>query len=183
MKGKYDPKYKKEKSKEKFEKLKDEIKQKFEIEHTFKPSINYNFSAVKEKTRESKDEIYKRLSTPKILEINKRQREKEQLDNLKMREECTFKPKISNKNEILDESIEKDAKPDKITARLYKLAEQMKEKREKLKREQQEAEVGNYSFAPNIDEYSKKLLMKYQNKPIHERVKSLLIINPKTKFL
>jgi len=172
MKGKYDPKYKKEKSKEKFEKLKEEMQQKFELEHTFKPRINYNFSAVKEKSRESKDEIYKRLSTPKILEINKRLREKEEIDNLKMKEECTFKPKIANKNDLFDESAEKNQnqKPDKITSRLYKLAEQMKEKREKLKREHQESEVGNYSFAPNIDEYSKKLVMKYQNKPIHERV-------------
>lgn len=170
MKGKYDPKYKKEKSKEKFEKLKEEIQQKFELEHTFKPRINYNFSAAKEKSRESRDEIYKRLSTPKIVEINKRLREKEQIESLKMKEECPFKPKISNKNELFEESAEKNPKPDKITARLYKLAEQMKEKREKLKREHQESEVGNYSFAPNIDEYSKKLVMKYQNKPIHERV-------------
>ncbi len=89
-----------------------------------------------------------------------------------MKEECPFKPKICNQNELFEEiAIEKHARPDKITARLYKLAEQMKEKREKLKREQQESEVGNYSFAPNIDDYSKKLVMKYQNKPIHERVK------------
>lgn len=172
MKGKYDPKYKKEKSKEKFEKLKDEMQQKFETEHTFKPRINYNFSAAKEKSRESKDEIYKRLSTPKIVEINKRLREKEQMDNLKMQEECPFTPKISNQNELFEQqSAEKKPKPDKITARLYKLAEQMKEKREKLKREHQESEVGNYSYAPNIDDYSKKLVMKYHNKPIHERVK------------
>ena len=46
----------------------------------------------------------------------------------------------------------------------------MKEKREKLKRDQQENEIGNYSFAPNIDDYSKKLVMKYEKKPIHERV-------------
>lgn len=170
MKGKYDPKYKKEKSKEKFEKLKEEMQNKFETEYTFKPRINYNFSAAKEKSRESRDEIYRRLSTPKIIEINKRLREKEQIDNLRMKEECTFKPKIFNNNELFEKSSEKKTKPDKITARLYKLAEQMKEKREKLKREHQESEVGNYSYAPNIDEYSKKLVMKYQNKPIHERV-------------
>ncbi len=170
MKGKYDPKYKREKSMDKFIKLKEEVKQKFELEHTFKPKINYNFSAAKDKSRESRDEIYKRLSTPKIIEINKRLREKEQKDNLKMKEECTFKPMITNKNDLFDESIEKNPKPDKITARLYKLAEQMKEKREKMKREHQESEVGNYSYAPHIDEYSKKLVMKYQNKPIHERV-------------
>jgi len=170
MKGKYDPKYKREKSKEKFEKLKEDMQQKFELDHTFKPRINYNFSARKEKSREDRDEIYKRLSTPKIVEINKRLRDKEQFDNLKMREECTFKPKISNKYELFEENAEKEPKSDKITSRLYKLAEQMKEKREKLKREHQESEVGNYSYAPNIDDYSKKLVMKYQNKPIHERV-------------
>lgn len=169
MKGKYDPKYKKEKSKEKFEKLKEEIKQKFEMEHTFKPKINYNFSA-KESNREGKDDIYRRLSTPKTIEINKRLREKENVDNMKFKEECTFKPNVVNKNPIFEEFSERKPQPDKITTRLYKLAEQMKEKREKLKREQQESEVDNYSFAPNIDDYSKKLVMKYQQRPIHERV-------------
>ena len=86
-----------------------------------------------------------------------------------MKEECPFKPNI-HKNEIYKEGDNEQKKPDKITNRLHKLAEQMKEKRERMKREHQESEVGNYSFAPNIDEYSKKLVMKYQNRPIHERV-------------
>lgn len=169
MKGKYDPKYKREKSKEKFEKLKDEMKQKFQMEHTFKPRINYTFSS-NEKKFEPRSDIYKRLSTPKILEINKRQKEKENNDFLKMKDECTFQPNKNRINQDFDEISERSVKPDKITTRLYKLAEQMKEKREKLKRDQQENEIGNYSFAPNIDDYSKKLVMKYEKKPIHERV-------------
>lgn len=107
------------------------------------------------------------------MEITKRQREKEYIDNLKMKEECPFKPNIINKNTFDDDynyNDNKKTKPDKVTNRLHKLAEQLKEKREKMKREHQENEIANYSFAPNIDEYSKKLVMKYQNKPIHERV-------------
>ena len=89
-----------------------------------------------------------------------------------MKEECTFRPNLHNKKNNLDDDYEENynKKPDKITNRLHKLADQMKEKREKMKREHQENEAGNYSFAPKIDDYSKKLVMKYQNKPIHERV-------------
>jgi len=141
------------------------------VEHTFKPKINYNFSR-KERQRESREDYFKKLSTPKTIEITKRLREKEHIDSLKMKEECPFRPNIRKKNNNLDDDYDENTqkRPDKITNRLHKLAQQMKEKREKMKREHQESEIGNYSFAPNIDEYSKKLVMKYQNKPIHERV-------------
>ena len=174
MKNKHESKYKKEKSNEKFEKLKEEIQEKFHVEHTFKPKINYNFSRKDRQQRESKEEYYKKLSTPKTIEITKRLREKEHIDNLKMKEECPFRPNTHYRNNNFDDDYydNKKIKPDKVTNRLHKLAEQLKEKREKMKREHQENEFANYSFAPNIDEYSKKLVMKYQNKPIHERVKN-----------
>ena len=58
----YNPKYKREISKEKFEKIKLEVEKKFENEHTFKPSVNYDkiFSINKIRS-ESKHELYKRL--------------------------------------------------------------------------------------------------------------------------
>ncbi len=178
MKNKHESKYKKEKSKEKFEKLKEEIRGKFDVEHIFKPKINYNFSRKDKRKRESKEDYYKKLSTPKTIELTKRLKEKDHFDSLRIKEECPFKPNLYNKNLInLDddyhENINKN--PDKISNRLHKLAEQLKSKRDKMKREFQEAEIGNYSFAPNLDENSKKLIMKYQIKPIHQRVKIIII--------
>jgi len=167
----YNPKYKREKSKEKFEKLKAEVEEKFAKEHTFKPNLNYDkvFSAV-DREVESREEIYKRLSTPKIVEINKRIKEKEVIDKQKMTEECTFKPNIGNK-ELLKENEDKE----KVENRLFKLAEQMKEKREKLKREYQDNLVKDFSFTPRINETSQQLMLKYEDKkPLHERYEDLL---------
>lgn len=163
----YNPKYK---SKERFEKIKSEVEKKFEQEHTFKPNINYTnvFSNV-EKYNESKEDVYKRLSQPKTIEINKRMKEKESADRQKMREECTFKPNANTKEETVERDEERVAR-EKVENRLYKLAEQMKEKREKLKREHQDNLIKDYSFSPGINETSKKLVLKYEKKPLHERV-------------
>ena len=162
----YNPKYKRDKSKEKFQKIKAEVQEKFETEHTFKPNINYaNVFTNCDKYNESKEDLYKRLSTPKIIELNKRLKEKEVEDNKKISEECTFKPIL--KANILDNE---DMFKEKVENRLYKLAEQMKEKREKLKREYQDNIIKDYSFAPNIDMNSKHLMLKYEtHRPIHQR--------------
>jgi hypothetical protein len=164
MSNQYNPKYKKqEKSREKFEKVKTEIQEKFEKEHTFQPQINYAFSTgVKEKFNESKDEIYRRLSKPKIVEINKRLREKSVQDAKKLAEQCTFKPNADKPREL-------SADREKVSNRLYKLAEQMKEKREKLKQEYHESQQ-QFPYKPEIDETSKQLVLKYEQKPIYERV-------------
>jgi hypothetical protein len=168
----YIPKYKRGKTKDRFEKIKAEVQEKFEKEHTFKPTINYEAvfqTAGIEKYNESKEEVYKRLATPKMVEINKRMKEKENFDRRKMSEECTFKPNIKTvTNEVL---VDNDNQArERVESRLYKLAEQMKEKREKLKRDHQNNLVNEYSFNPKIDENSKQLLLKYENKPLHERV-------------
>jgi hypothetical protein len=163
MSNLYNPKYKKEeKSKEKFQKVKAELQEKFEQEYTFQPQVNYNFVMGKDKLNESKEEIYKRLSTPKIVDINKRLREKSIQDAKKLAEECTFKPNPNKPKEL-------SADREKISNRLYKLAEQMKDKREKLKREYQESQT-QFPFKPEIDETSKQLVLKYEHKPLYERV-------------
>jgi hypothetical protein len=163
MSNMYNPKYKKhEKSKEKFEKIKTELQEKFDNEHTFKPQTNYNFITNKDKYNESKDEVYKRLSVPKILEVNKRLREKSILDAKILAEQCTFKPNADKPREV-------SADREKVSNRLYKLAEQMKDKREKLKKEYQDSQA-QFSFKPEIDETSKQLVLKYEHKPLYERV-------------
>jgi len=146
-------------------KIKQEVQEKFDKEHTFKPNINYSnvFSNV-EKNYESKDELYRRLATPKIVELNKKLREKEITDEQRLAEECSFKPNIK------PTTISKDPAREKVENRLYKLAEQMKEKREKLKREHQESITKDLSFTPNIDLNSKQLMLKYEShRPLHVR--------------
>lgn len=175
MINKYEPKYKKSKSKDKFDKIKKEIKDKFEQEHTFTPNINYNFHSTKEKNNEKQNEFYNRLSAPKTIEFNKRQKEKEHEEHKKFQSECTFQPNINNNN--LDSnhlrnsqtSMKSDSK--KVSDRLYKLADQLKEKREKQKREYQDYMLQGITFAPVINESSKQMLQKYDSKPLHERVK------------
>jgi hypothetical protein len=167
----YNPKYKRNKSKEKFEKLKAEIKENFDKQHTFKPNVNWTniFASQPEKYKENKQEIYKRLSTPKIVQLNQRQREKEELENEKLRSECTFKPIIKP---LIDVQT-----TEKVESRLFKLAEQMREKREKLKRDFQDDIIKDLSFQPSIDLNSKQLLRKYENtRPIHERYEEVIKI-------
>jgi hypothetical protein len=170
----YNPKYKRNKSKEKFEKLKSEIKENFDKQHTFKPNVNWTniFANQPEKYNESKQELYKRLSTPKIIQLNKRQKEKDETENQKLRSECTFKPIIKP---LIDVQT-----TEKVETRLFKLAEQMREKREKLKRDFQDDLIKDLSFQPSIDLNSKQLLRKYENpRPIHERYEEVIKIKNK----
>jgi hypothetical protein len=170
MINKYNPKYKRDKSKDKFEKIKKEAQEKFEKEHTFKPNINYNFSNNRDKSDENKDEFYRRLSVPKTIQVNKRLQEKEYYDKQRMKEECTFQPNIED-NTPYKKSNTSNIEPEKISNRLFKLAEQLKEKREKLKREHEEKSVNSHTYAPHISDKSKSLLIKYENQPpIYERV-------------
>jgi hypothetical protein len=174
MKNKYIPKY--NKHEEKFEKLKSEIEEKFQKECSFNPKINTNFQSNKDKA-ESKDDLYKRLSTPKIVEIQKRQKENELIELKKLSEVCTFKPKISDNNtnyqkkiNTVGEVLPEDSNAERVQDRLLRYAEEIKEKKEKLKQENQENLSKKFSFNPEINETSKQLMLKYGNTPLHERV-------------
>lgn len=175
MKNKYIPKY--NKFEEKFEKIKSEIEDKFQKECSFNPKINQNFVQNKEKN-ESKEEVYKRLSTPKIVELHKRQKENEAVETKKMNELCTFKPKITENihkqkdfntvSEVFPENSPIDK--EKVQDRLLRMAAEIKEKKERMKQETQENLSKQYSFNPEINETSKQLVLKYGNVPLHERV-------------
>jgi hypothetical protein len=167
----YKPKYHREISQEKFNKIKSDIERRFEEEHPFKPTVNYStfFTPTIDKIQsENKEEFYKRLSSPKSLEINQRLKEKEMIDSKKFEVECTFKPNPEKSKEG------KFRDSEHVTNRLHKLAEQLKEKREKLKREYEENVYENYSFKPEIDKNSKQLMVKYETRPIHERVNNII---------
>jgi len=78
MANQYNPKYR-EKSNEKFNRIKSEVEIKLREECSFKPKLS-DFANKMENKNESKDDLYKRLATPKSIEIQKRQKEKEAKD-------------------------------------------------------------------------------------------------------
>jgi hypothetical protein len=88
----YKPKFHREISQDKFQKIKGDIEKRFEVEHPFKPNLNYQslFEPNIEKFPESKKEFFRRLASPKTIEINKRLQEKEIIDSQKFVTECTF---------------------------------------------------------------------------------------------
>lgn len=187
-----DIKYK-SKSKDKFTKLKEEIREKFKNEHTFKPNVVYTFAKTKV-DRESGDqnELYNRLSEPKVKRVNERMKKKEELENSKLKLDCPFKPTISNNSRNLagkkaveydyynsiniGNELEKKShiipnnKVGIANERLFKLSEQLREKREKMRRNYLEKKENEFKFAPQIFENSKNLMKKYENQaPIYER--------------
>jgi hypothetical protein len=151
MINKYNPKYKREgRLKEKFEKIKQEMHEKLEKECTFHPSINYDFIP---NQIESRENLFSRLSIPKM--IFEQDREKEEIDK------CTFKPHI---NESRSKSREE------VSNRLYKLATDMKEKRERLMKENEVKKLNSCKFQPTINETSKQLVEMNRKRPLYSNV-------------
>jgi hypothetical protein len=150
MINKYNPKYKREgRYREKFDRLKQEMHNRFEKECTFHPNINYDFAP---KQGESRDNFFNRLSAPKM-KAEKEKDEEEPID-------CTFKPHI---NESRSKSREE------VSERLYKLASEMKEKREKLIKENESKNLNNFKFKPDINITSKQLAER-RKKPLYNNV-------------
>ncbi len=79
MAKEYNPKYR-EKSNEKFNRLKSELEMKMREECSFTPKLS-EYARNLEAKPESKEEKIKRLSTPKIVEVQKRQKMKEEIEN------------------------------------------------------------------------------------------------------
>lgn len=188
-----DIKYK-SKSKDKFIRLKEEIREKFKNEHTFKPNVVYTFAKTKvDRDLGDQQEFYNRLSEPKVKRVNERMKKKEELENSKLKLDCPFKPAIStnsrnmatkkavdydyynsiNIGNELDKNKSQIIPNNKIgiaNERLFKLSEQLREKREKMRRDYLEKKENEFKFAPQIFENSKNLMKKYENQvPIYER--------------
>ena len=107
------------KSKEKFKKIKIEINNKFKEDCPFKPKIN---NTTKNIIKETKEEKYKRLSRPKIFEIKGKHM-------IKTEEEKLYTPK--NINQIKSNKI---INANEVSNRLYKLHQQIKDKKEQVKK-------------------------------------------------
>ena len=162
IKKKYVPKYKntsssrpqsnyeqrrtKSKAKERYENMKKEIDEKFKQDHPFKPTIT---SSVHLGRFESESERIARLSRPKTIEINQRMRQKE----IEEQREIS-----SNKH-----TINRNVNPKQVSEKLFQMHQQLKEKKEKLKREYEDQIISEYSFAPQINPQSKILMNKYDN--------------------
>ena len=141
------------KNKEKFETMKKDLENKFAKEHPFKPKVNKKYNDQLKNREETEEERYNRLSRPRILEINEKKRIKD-LEELK---------KISENNKIKPAN---KVNPKEVSNRLYSIHHQMKMKKDKIKQNYEETQNKEFSFTPEINNYSKVLMDKYQKKPI-----------------
>lgn len=140
---------------QKFENMKRKLESKFAEEHPFKPKINKNYNKMKI-VPETEEERYKRLSRPKILDINEKKRIKN-LEELK---------RISENNKV---NTTYRINPIKASNRLYNNHQKMEIKKNKMKQNYEEIQNKMCSFYPEINDHSKILMDKYQKKSIYER--------------
>ena len=147
---------KRTKSKERYEMMKKDLENKFIKEHPFQPQIH---SGININRYETEEERLNRLSKPKTVQITERMKQREFNEEEKFREE----------NNNYPNNVRKNVDPQKVSNRLYKLHEQIKENKEKLKREFEDSKLKECSFAPEINEKSKILMNKYEKKPLYER--------------
>jgi hypothetical protein len=144
------------KNKEKFENMKKDLENKFAKEHPFKPKINKKYNSEIKKNDETEEERLNRLSRPKILDINEKKRKKDLEELKKIYENNKVKPTYK-------------VDPKEVSNRLYNNHQKMKIKKDRIKQNYEETQNKEYSFAPEINNYSKILMDKYQKKPIYER--------------
>ena len=145
--------------------MKKEIADKFKQDHPFKPTISPSPTVVNAIKKESESERLARLSRPKTIEINERMKQKE-LNEQKALSKSPFKYNYSNYYSEVNHKVN----PSEVSNKLFKLHQQMKEKKEKLKREYEDKIIQDYSFAPQINPQSKLLMNKYDNNiDIYER--------------
>ena len=142
------------KSKEKFEKIKREVKNKFKEDHPFRPNIKSH----KKISIQNETERFERLSRPKEFEIKGRHL-------IKTENEKLNKENINNKNKINLNKIN----PKEVSNRLYKLHQQLENKKAKIQKLFEEKQMNKCSFSPNINRYSKKIMKKNNNVSFNER--------------
>ena len=144
-----------QKSKDKFKNMQIEINNKFKQEHPFKPKIN---SSKNNKIIESKDERYTRLSRPKIFDIKG-------IHQIK-----TEESKLQDTENINKKKPFNKIKANQVSNRLYKLHQQIKDKKEQVKKIFEKKEMDKCSFNPEINTTSKKIMNKtYNNLSFNER--------------
>ena len=137
-----------EKSKEKFKNMQIEINNKFKEEHPFKPKINSNKN---NKLKETNEERLTRLSRPKILEIKG-------IHMIK-----TEESKLQDNENINKKKSYNKIKANQVSNRLYKLHQQIQEKKEQVKKIFEKKEMDKCSFNPEINTTSKKIMNKTFN--------------------
>ena len=144
-----------EKSKEKFKNIQIEINNKFKKEHPFKPKINSNRN---NKLKETNEERLTRLSRPKIFEIKG-------IHMIK-----TEESKLQDTENINKKKSYNKIKANQVSNRLYKLHQQIQEKKEQVKKIFEKKEMDKCSFNPEINTTSKKIMNKtFNNLSFNER--------------
>ena len=132
-----------------------EINNKFKEEHPFKPKINSNKN---NKLKETNEERLTRLSRPKILEIKG-------IHMIK-----TEESKLQDTENINKKKSYNKIKANQVSNRLYKLHQQIQEKKEQVKKIFEKKEMVKCSFNPEINTTSKKIMNKtFNNLSFNER--------------
>ena len=142
------------KSIEKFEKLKKEIKNKFKEDHPFVPSLYSH----KEPKNQTKIENFLNLNKPRTNKTKGRNSSKTENERL-------IENNLIDKNNINLNKIN----PKELSNRLYKLHQQIQNKKEKLQKIFEEKQMNKCSFSPIINNYSKKIMKKNNNISFNER--------------
>ena len=134
-----------------------EAQKKFNEQHTFKPAINdYSLPSGKE---QSKEERWKKLTEPKTLEQQKRERIRAQIEIEQTQKSCPFKPQLMPTSTKSGRSSTAGVKSSSggggydslpLPERLLHEADLKKEKRERLKRELENEQMRNCTFKPAI---------------------------------
>ena len=140
--------FKNNNSNKKYEKIQKEINNKFIQDHPFKPIINKKYNKNKLNINETEEEKYHRLSRPKTYEIKRKQQIK------------TEDEKLNKINHIENKININKIKPEEVSNRLYKLHQQIKDKKEQVQKIFEEKQMNKFPFSPEINIYSKKIVSK-----------------------
>lgn len=136
-------------------------KSKLSVECTFKPLISKTSRYIANKKEE--ENYNNKLYNANLIVDNDLDYSEDNTDNIILNETDINNKKHKN---LLDTNNFSG----KANERLYKLSEQLREKRERLKREYEENIENQFSFTPTVYENSKQLMKKYKDQePIYKR--------------
>ena len=145
------------KSKEKFKNIQIELNNKFKEDYPFKPKINSRRN--KKNINETREQKYIRLSKPKTFELRGKNIIKTEEEKLNSNIEL-YNKKLNYINKI---------NPKEVSNRLYKLHQQLREKKAQVKKIFEKKELDKCTFAPDINNHSKNIMNKTNNLSFNER--------------
>jgi hypothetical protein len=121
---------------------------------TFKPSLNKS-----EILTANKNSRMERLLEPKTTMLQKRERQRQLMEEKLFQQNCSFKPQLYNSFSA------RRASNEPITERLHHEADQRASIRERKLREKEEEQLKECTFKPNLNNHASKI----EQRPIHDR--------------